>query len=61
MIEVEEDVVVTANITDPPLSISDSLPLTLFYASGLEIVVLHVMVPQPYRFSPLLFNIGMVV
>jgi hypothetical protein len=26
--------------------------LTLFYTRGLEIVVLHVMVPQPYRFSP---------
>jgi hypothetical protein len=26
--------------------------LTLFYTRGSEIVVLHVMVPQPYRFSP---------
>ncbi len=25
--------------------------LTLFYTRGLEIVVLHVMVSQPYRFS----------
>ncbi len=25
--------------------------LTLFYSRGLGIVVLHVMVPQPYRFS----------
>jgi hypothetical protein len=25
--------------------------LTLFYISGLGIVVLHVMVPQPHRFS----------
>ncbi len=29
--------------------------LTLFYTRGLEIVVLHVMVPQPYRFSPCFF------
>ncbi len=35
--------------------------LTLFYTRGLEIVVLHVMVPQPYRFSPLFFHIGMVI
>ncbi len=27
------------------------VPLTLFYTRGLRIVVLHVMVPQPYRFS----------
>jgi hypothetical protein len=26
--------------------------LTLFYTRGLVIVILHVMVPQPYRFSP---------
>jgi hypothetical protein len=26
-------------------------PLTLFYTRGLGTVVLHVMVPQPYRFS----------
>ncbi len=30
--------------------------LTLFYTRGLEIVVLHVMVSQPYRFSPCLFT-----
>ncbi len=35
--------------------------LTLFYTRRLEIVVLHVMVPQPYRFSPLRFHIGMVI
>jgi hypothetical protein len=29
-------------------------PLTLFYTRGLGIVVLHVMVPEPYRF-PLCF------
>ncbi len=28
-----------------------SLTLTLFYTRGLGIVVLYVMVPQPYRFS----------
>jgi hypothetical protein len=26
--------------------------LALFYTRGLGIVVLHVMFPQPYRFSP---------
>jgi hypothetical protein len=26
--------------------------LTLFYTRGSEIVVLYVMIPQPYRFSP---------
>jgi hypothetical protein len=31
--------------------------LTLFYTRGLEIVVLHVMVLQPYRFSPCFFII----
>ncbi len=31
-------------------------PLTLFYTRGLEIVVLHVMVSQPYRFSPWFFT-----
>ncbi len=30
--------------------------LTLFYTFGLEIVVLHVMVPKPYRFSPCFFT-----
>jgi hypothetical protein len=35
--------------------------LTLFYTRGLGIVVSHVMVPEPYRVSPLLFKIGMVI
>ncbi len=30
--------------------------LTLFYTSGFELVVLHVMIPQPYRFSPCLLT-----
>jgi hypothetical protein len=30
--------------------------LTLFYTRGLEIVILHVIVPQPYRFSPCFFT-----
>ncbi len=31
--------------------------LTLFYTHGLEIVDLHGMVPQPYRFSPCFGNL----
>ncbi len=37
----------------------DTVPLTLFYTRGLGIVILHVMVPEPYRFA--LFKIGMVI
>ncbi len=37
--------------------ISKGTHLTLFYTRGLGIVVLHVMVPQPYRF-PVAFYIG---
>jgi hypothetical protein len=32
--------------------------LTLFYTRGLEKVVLHVMVHQPYRFSPCFLRYG---
>ncbi len=35
--------------------------LTLFYTRGLEIVVSHMMVPLPYRFSLGFFYIGMVI
>ncbi len=34
------------------MKINKAADLTLLYTHGLEIVVLHVMVPQPYRFSP---------
>jgi hypothetical protein len=33
-----------------------SLHLTLYYTHGLGIDVLHVMVPQPYVFSPCLLT-----
>ncbi len=33
-----------------PLSFHKTVPLTLFYTLSLGKVVLHVMVPQPYRF-----------
>ncbi len=33
-------------------SANKSMTLTPFYTRGLEIVVLHMIVPQPYRFSP---------
>jgi hypothetical protein len=38
------------------LRVKNEAILTLFYTRGLEIVVLHVMVPQPYRFSPYFFT-----
>ncbi len=48
-------------LADKARIVKKSLPgqfvwLTLFYTRGSEIVVLHVMVPQPYRFSPCFFT-----
>jgi hypothetical protein len=40
---------------------TDFNPILHTWYCGIGIVVLHVMVPQPYKFPPLVFKIGMVI
>jgi hypothetical protein len=46
-------------LDDPDHLNPSEVTLTLFYSRG--IVIFHVMVPYPYGFFPLFFNIGMVI